>query len=86
MECFTVPHDRYSAQRHSIVDSFHRRVMPDLECFDDVNARLQAAEEPTRSMGFSARKLLLRGARRVGPRRGAGTGCEGVWGERGVEK
>ena len=26
----------------------------------------------------SARKLLLRGAGRVGPGRGAGTGCEGV--------
>jgi hypothetical protein len=27
----------------------------------------------------SARKLLLRGAGRVGARRGAGSGCEGVW-------
>jgi len=32
----------------------------------------------------SARKLLLRGACRVEPGRGAGSGCEGVWGERGA--
>jgi dTDP-4-amino-4,6-dideoxygalactose transaminase len=33
---------------------------------------------------MSARKLLLRGRSRVGPGRRAGTGCEGVWGERGA--
>jgi hypothetical protein len=36
------------------------------------------------SVCLSARKLLLRGAGRVGARRGAGSGCEGVWGERGA--
>ncbi len=35
---------------------------------------------------LSARKLLLRGAGRAEPGRGAGTGCEGVWGERGAEE
>lgn len=32
---------------------------------------------------MAARKLLLRGRSRVEPGRRAGTGCEGVWGERG---
>jgi hypothetical protein len=37
-------------------------------------------------LSFSARKLLLRGPGRVGPGRGAGTGCEGVWVERGTKE
>jgi hypothetical protein len=46
-----------------------------------------ALVHPAKGFGdISARKLLLRGAGRAEPGRGAGTGCEGVWGERGEEE
>ena len=50
------------------------------------NAPPEQLKNPGLAANLAARKLLLKGPGRVGPGRGAETGCEGVWGERGANK
>jgi len=66
---------------HDGFNALHQHEAKFRESWDRLSAKIPSTELDALAHDYphlSARKLLLRGARRVGPRRGAGTGCEGV--------